>query len=355
MSRLFPGRFAKVSEMTLGCAFINQVRLGLAASTSLLVVVAWSLLSGRPAAGQQPAAGVLLEPERIHLGAVKSGQLFDRRVQVLNRSKHRIDIDDIKASCGCVHARLAEASLAPGAATTLEVRINTLTNAPGPQAWRVTLNGRSAGGMFSADLPILAEVQQELTLTPSALTLYLGDRPAQTRLTLTDQRPRPLQVVYTAATIPQVQVVPVASASGSAVFEVNVVPELAPGRHEAQIILTTNDAEYPSILVPVSIIKRSHQRWWTSPSELHFDANTGWQRRLTVQDRQGTKVVVHKIDATLPGLTGRVLSQKEAAITLEVTAQASAVPQSGELLLYVAGTNQPIRIPVRILADQRRR
>jgi hypothetical protein len=152
-----------------------------------------------------------------------------------------------------------------------------------------------------------------------------------------------------------VQVTPVASASGSADFEITIVPELPPGRHEAQIILSTDDAEYPSLLVPVSVIKRAHQRWWTSPSELLFDANTGWQRRLTVQDRQGEKLVVLKVDATIPGVTGRVVAQKEAAVTLEVTAQVGAVPQSGDLLLYVTGTNQPVRIPVRILADERRR
>lgn len=354
MSRLSPGRPVKEREQTVATELASRTEVRITALRSLWPALIWLMIAGL-AKGQEPAAGIMLEPERIHLGTVKSGQLFDRRIKIVNRSRHQIDIDDVKASCGCVHARLTATSLAPGAESTLEVRINTLTNSPGLQAWRVVLSGRSPAGPLSAELMILAEVKQELTLTPTALTLYLGDRPAHARLTLTDQRPRPLQVNSAAATIPQVQVTPVASASGSAVFEITIVPDLPPGRHEAQIILTTNDAIYPSLLVPVSIIKRSHQRWWTSPSELRFDANTGWQRRLTVQDRQGENVVVHKVDATIPGVTGRVLSQKGSSVTLEVTARATGVPQLGELVLYVADTNQPIRIPVRVLADERRR
>jgi len=301
----------------------------------------------------QPPAPLLLEPAQINLGPVKSGQIFERRVQVLNRSPHPIDIHEIRTSCGCLQPRLHPRRLEPGAAATLDLRINSLTNAPGPQAWRAVLRGASAAGPVEAELTVLAEVLQELTLTPASLTLYLGERPVQTQLRLTDHRSRPLKVRGVSSSIPQITLDLEATTVQPIMINVTITPSLPVGRHDAQIEITTDDPEYPTLLVPVTINKRASQRWLTTPVELRFDASTGRQRRLTVRDSRGQPVSLGRIEATIPGVTAQVQPPTAAAATVLVTITPMATLREGELLLYVEGETAPLRVPIRVAPDER--
>ena len=175
----------------------------------------------------------------------------------------------------------------------------------------------------------------------------------QTRLTLTDQRVRPLTVRSATGSIPQVAVAVDSVNTMPMTFNITITPSLPVGRHEAHLAINTDDPEYPTLLVPVTIIKRASQRWLTSPVDLRFDAVTGRHRRLTVRDGQGQGVAISHIAATIPGVTAQVQGRTSTAATVLVTVAPSATLLEGELLLHLEGETSPLRIPIRVAPDER--
>src|SRR5262249_58451517 len=81
---------------------------------------------------------------------------------------------------------------------------NTLSQAAGPQSWRLTVGYESGGKRSEVPLQIAARIVTEVSVLPAALTVFT-DSPLTQELTLTDVRPQPLSVIDVRTSSPQLQ------------------------------------------------------------------------------------------------------------------------------------------------------
>mgnify|MGYP001197185628 CR=1 FL=1 len=313
----------------------------------MLLGLAWFLAL---APATWAGGGLVLDPDVVDLGTVKAGQLFVRQVRVSNHLPVPVAITDVSGSCGCLRMEVEPSRIAPKGTAILHLHVNTLTNAPGPQAWRVTITGTSDQGSVSTTCFVRAEVIQEITLVPTSVTMSLGERPAQTTLTLTDQRARPLAVRSVSTSSPNVRVAPRPGAPGAPwTADVTVSADFKPGRHEEYISIGTDDRDYPVLIVPLTINKRAQQRWLVAPVQVHFDAGSGPRKLVTLRDGQGGTVSVPQVESPPPAVTVAVQRQGGASCTLAVVVGETAAAIEGEIVVHIAGIPEPARIPIRVL------
>jgi hypothetical protein len=288
---------------------------------------------------------VEFDPPWIDLGTVKAGQVFQKEVRVTNVGTTPFQVGEIKSSCGCLHSKLQPEILQPGQTGTLSMKINTLSAPPGVQAWRVRLFTHEGG---QTDFLIRAEVQQEIVISPAALTLY-GDKASSHTITVTDRRAQALRLLSVTTTSTRLT----AAVTSPTTVQLQIHEGFAEGRHEEEVILTTDDPQYPQLQFPVRIIKRSRQRFIALPKEVelqHSATQPLLSRIVTIRDQQSQPLTIDRMETSHPGLKAEVVSTQGASASLRISLSESAlssVPFTGQVIVHFRGTTEKLTIPVR--------
>lgn len=74
--------------------------------------------------GRPTAARIVVEPSEVDFGEIAADQPAISTLQVLNAGAVPLHIEDIRTSCGCTVATLAQDTLAPGEQTALSIRFD---------------------------------------------------------------------------------------------------------------------------------------------------------------------------------------------------------------------------------------
>jgi hypothetical protein len=291
-------------------------------------------------------------------GTVKSGQVLSHAFRVVNRGGVAVEVVGGRTSCGCVAPLIRERTLAPGQETTVLLEINTLTQAVGPQSWSLALHSRPVGSPDADDvltLTVRGTVVAEVRVEPTTIVLS-ADAPAPV-VTLTDARPRPLNVVDVRTTLPSL----VArlgetrqDAAGRVVRTVllEVRPDCPVGRQEAVLSLTTDDPAYPELRVPVTVRKQARGGVRATPAEVTwggFGSGPLPSRLVRLTAAGDAEVAVEAVEADHPALTCTWARGPGNAATLKVQADRTKIP--GESLrsavrVRLGGTGEVLTIPV---------
>jgi hypothetical protein len=290
-------------------------------------------------------AELRFDPPGADLGEVRAGQVFQEEVRVTNAGTTPVQIAEIKSSCGCLRVRMQPDLLQPGQTGTLTMQINTLSAAPGVQGWRVRLRTHQGE---QAEFLLRAEVRQEIVVTPAALTLY-GDKPSTHLLTVTDRRTRPLRLLGVTTTVPQLKAVILAPDK----VEVQVQSGFPEGRSEEEVILTTDDPQYPELRFLVKVVKRSQARFTALPKEVELHRSEHaplLSRVVTLRDAQGQPLTVDRIETSHPALTAVVVSRQRGSTMLRIGLEGQTLgqnPFTGVVTVTFRGTTERLTIPVR--------
>jgi hypothetical protein len=263
--------------------------------------VGWALLG--LAVGGARAQLSCAQPEQ-DVGAVKSGQVVVRRFLIVNKGRQTADILGVRTECGCLAPRMDRTRLAPGESATLEVEINTLAQAPGPQHWHAMLAFETRGQAGQLPLEVHGEIVEEVRVEPAALSLVVSGPVAHT-VTVRDVRPNPLIVKAAHVTARGMQVT-VNPDRRSA--RVEVLPDCPDGKQEAVLHLVTDDPQYRDLRVPLTLLKRPRLHVRAAPAEVTFasvglDAQPERLVRLAAVD--GRRVVVEAVQADDPAVSCR--------------------------------------------------
>jgi len=73
----------------------------------------------------EPAPRIRVEPESFDFGRVLPRRTLRKEFRLLNLGEQPLQISEISKSCGCTRAVVGETTLDPGAATTLNVEVET--------------------------------------------------------------------------------------------------------------------------------------------------------------------------------------------------------------------------------------
>src|SRR5262249_10585455 len=88
-------------------------------------------------------------------------------------------------------------------------------------------------------------------------------------------------------------------------FRVHVADDFPEGRHDATVLIYSDDPDYRELKVPVTVVKRSRQRLAATPGEVRLTAPAGQpipSRIVLVRDEKGQPVVIEKIEAEDPAV-----------------------------------------------------
>jgi hypothetical protein len=270
-----------------------------------LALAGWLSLGGTAV-----RADLHFEQPSADAGEVRSGRALVYRFPFTNRGPEVVEITSLRASCGCMTPRLDRRVYQPGEQGELPLEINTLSQAPGPQAWQVQVGYQTGGATQETTLELKACIRAELTVRPAAMTIFADTKVAH-EILLTDLRPRPLAVTAVRPSSPGLKTQLAEStcdADGHRVQKIafEVADEVPEGRHDEAIGIYTDDPDYPELKVRVTLIKRSRQRVTALPNQVAIVAPAGQpvpSRLLLLRDRDDQPVEVEHVTSDDPTVT----------------------------------------------------
>lgn len=225
----------------------------------------------------------------IDAGEVRVGPPLVRRFAFT--ATEPLTITDVRSSCGCLVPSLPKRTYQPGERGELTVEVNTLSQPVGPHRWAFHVAYRSRDSAGEATFELTAKLWQEVEVTPAALA-FRGNDPPPAVVTVADRRPRPLRVtgVGTSSASVRAEVVP-------AGVRVSVAADCPEGRHAETVTLTTDDPDYPTIKLPVTVFREPRRRVTAAPNRATLVAGGSAVVQLRAADGA---VQVESAEGTVP-------------------------------------------------------
>jgi hypothetical protein len=314
------------------------------------VLVATVFLTARGAAH---ADLVCAEPV-VDKGDVRSGNPLGQRFLLVNRGGGEVEVTEVKPGCGCLVPRLEKRRLGPGEQGVLELTVNTLTAATGPQNWRVELSYQSDGRPQGLELLVRANVIPEITVEPTALVVFTNG-PIRRDVTLVERRPQPLALTGVRTTSPHLRAragEPSRDEAGhwSRTIALEVLADFPEGRHEEALTIATADPTFGEWKVPVTMVKRARKSVNVAPEAVTFTGTPGEAppaRLVRISGHGDQEVVVDRVEAGDPAVQCQWAQGPGPQVTLKVRIDSSraAVGLKSEVRVYL---RQPSELTVTI-------
>jgi hypothetical protein len=266
----------------------------------LLVLCLLLLPWHRPPACGSPRQGGSPSPERalecpeptLRAGEVRCGTPLVHDFHLVNHGTQPIEITDVRTTCGCLAPQLDRRQLAPGAEAVLRVEVSTLTQPAGAHTWMVRVSYKEEDRPGELALVVGAKIVSEISVLPPALTLFIQANAASPAegpgagaalghaISVIDRRPRPLMITAAQPSTPHLRVrlgEPRQDPAGywARTLQVEVAADCPPGRHDAVLRILADDATYPELNVPVTIVKRSPTEVRAAPDSVTLAGAAG--------------------------------------------------------------------------------
>jgi hypothetical protein len=287
-------------------------------SAAVLAMVAFWAAAGRARAELTCAQPV------FEAGTVRSGVPLAHRFRLVNRGPADVEVREVRPGCGCLRSELSKHVLRPGEEALLNVEINTLTQAPGPNRWRAVVHYRCTQVEHELPLDVTAAVVREVSVRPANLLVYT-DAEIGHEFTLTDRRARPLAVRAVTTTSPHVRVsaaAPRRTAEGAWewALSLRVAAACPEGRLEEMLHVYTDDTTYPDLKVPFTVVKRSRQRVPVVPAAVSLTASgfAALPARIVLLGSGDEAVVVDRVEVDHPAIGCRWAPGPGTRVTLRI-------------------------------------
>jgi hypothetical protein len=299
-----------------------------------LILVLAGALSGNPMDPLQAVETV------IDCGEVKAGKPLSRTFALRNRGPTAITIVRINAGCGCLKPRISKEIMAPGETSELSVALNTISQDVGPNLWKVTVCFQYGDGAERAsgelELSIKGRIIRELNIEPVALSMAI-EREATHTITVTDRRAKPLTITSVKCGSKHVQTRLTAAgvnSQGQRVQQVRVtiLDTLPPGHLVEQLVMATDDPEYPDLRIPLMVARRVAGQAVATPEQIDLRLAKGQRAasglvRLQTPDEK--PVVIDRIEADHPDIRFKWVVGPGSMVTLRLGVELDGQPSSG--------------------------
>jgi len=243
-------------------------------------------------------------------GTVRSAAPVIHHFTFVNQGPETVQITGVQGSCGCLKPQIAKSSYQAGEQGTLDLEINTLSQAPGPHSWSVRLSYQTGSQPHEVQLQFHARLITEVMVQPATLVVY-AEKAAGHEVIVTDLRKRPLTVTdvrgSSAGLKPQV-----AERSrdrkGHTIYRIRleVAEDYPEGRHDETLHIYSDDAVYADMKVPLTIIKRSPQHLSAAPDHVTLEAHDGQPlpaRLVLLRDDSDRGIEIDQVMVDDPAIT----------------------------------------------------
>lgn len=304
----------------------------------------------------QAQAELVISEAALDLGKVRSGQIFEQRIPLVNSSAAAIEVVEVKSGCSCIKADVEPRVIPGGQKANLLLRVNTLSAAAGKHTWRVTVKYRSGAEQTETAMLVYAEIFQEIIVQPPTIIIY-SDRPTQHELLLTDRRAKPLRILKLEPTSPNLEATvgeESVNQEGHVVRKIGlqIGEGFTPGRHDETLTIHTDDPLYRQLQVQVSIVKRARQRFTALPPSVGLIASASQpspSRLVTIRDSQGQLITIERVTADDPAISCQWSQGANPTATVKVTVErAKMLADALDSKVHVhLASGEKITVPVR--------
>ncbi|OWK44294.1 DUF1573 domain-containing protein [Fimbriiglobus ruber] len=229
-------------------------------------ILAALLLGATPAPPE--TATLVAVAATVDRGDVRTGPPLTHKFELVHRgTSGAVEITGVETGCGCLKSTVSRPVLRPGERSEITLAVSTLTQPPGPNAWRAVVHFRpvaqSGPPVVSPDeqieLKVTATLIREVFVTPPALAVSTAGAVTRT-ITVTDRRPIPLTVTSVSTTSPFLTASlhsPATDAGAqNQVVDLTVTDRFPTGETDETVVLNTTDPACRELRVPVRVTKR---------------------------------------------------------------------------------------------------
>jgi hypothetical protein len=214
-----------------------------------------------------------------HAGNVRGGALLSHAFTLVNDGPGPVEVTAVRPGCSCSQPRLDRRTFAPGEQAQLTLTVHTVTQASGPNAWRVVVHSTRAGRPHELALTLTAVVERVVFLSPASLLLSTQTT-ATHAFTLTEKRDKPLTVTAAAVASPHVRTritAPRRQPDGTwaRTIELEVLPTCPEGRHEDALHVRTDDPAFADLQAPFTVLKRPRGAVSAAPASVQLQGRPG--------------------------------------------------------------------------------
>ena len=232
---------------------------------------------------------LLAPPLAFDFGPAPTGPHLVHRFRIRNDTPGRLELAGVETPCGCIATELSAKSVPPGESAHLTIRVNTLTQPPGPIQWAgvVRTNAGPRPWKLSATLTAAYSVAPN-TL---AVSMTAGVSPPPMTVAIRHAGAGGRAVRLAGVTLPFVT----AEAGPAGAYSVAVRPDAPPGLHRGDIVFATDDPVCPELRVPMTVECRAANGVEFGPKSLDFEL-TGAEPRavrlVQVRARPGVELAI---------------------------------------------------------------
>ena len=264
-------------------------------------------------------------PPAVDLGEVRGGPAREHRFELINDGRTDIRILDIERGCGCLTPRLERKHLKPGERTSLHVEVRTAGQPNGPRSWNVRLRYRDGDTLREELLVVAATIRNEVTVQPTILALHVRDV-LQQEVVVTDLRSPPLKVTSVHASSPAIRPTVASTNGGVTKLQLQVTAAaLQAGTHDALLTIYTDDSQYSSLTIPMTLTRETPAPVTATPAEVEVRLSAAQPvatALIRLRRADVGKVVVQSATADDPCVTCTWAAGPGPAATLKVQVDA---------------------------------
>jgi hypothetical protein len=274
-----------------------------------------------------------------------------------NPGPEAVELIDARPSCGCLRPSVTKRVYQPGEEGRLKLEVHTMNQSAGPHNWTVRLQYRVRNSTFEVPLQLSAQLITEVLIQPAALVI-IADKATTHEITVTDLRRQPLPITEVTATSPKL--LPRLSDQYRDNFghwlrkvSLEVSADYPNGRHEEIVEIHSSDPTYPTLKVPVTIVRRSEQHLSVTPSQVTISAPEGQpfpSRIVLLRANNGEAVTVDQVVSPDPAITCQWAAGPSNMITLKIQIDRAQLHGSNfhsEVTVHVASpVEEKIVIPI---------
>jgi hypothetical protein len=323
----------------------------------LVRVLAWgvTLWVGVTLGGAARAELHFLEPS-ASAGTIQSGVSLVHRFRLVNQGDEPVEVTKLRPSCGCLKPRMKDRFVQPGAQAEIALEVNTLNQAPGDHTWTVQVEYHYGEEWYIETLRLTARIETEVSVQPAALTVF-ADQPVGHEVSLTDQRPHPLEIAEVRTSSPQLRGRVTSQFQddlGHWVRKISleVAAGYPEGRHDEVVDIITDDPDYGDLKVPVTVVKKSRQRLSAVPNQLTLRAAAAarsvpsWV--VLVRDSSNEPVVVEGVESSDSAFVCHWAAGPNNLATIRISVRREAITNGEAHGVVRVRVSKPVRETVTI-------
>jgi hypothetical protein len=293
----------------------------------------------------------------VNVGVVRTGTELSHLFHFVNQGSEPVEIVEARPSCGCLTPRLAQRFLKPGEEGDVALEVNTLIQGPGLHTWTLRLVYRCGSTLHEATLQVGARIVTEVMIQPAALVLFAGHGDDHA-IFLSDVRSTPLTVTRVVTDSPHLTprlAERKREKDGRWVQKIrlDVAASCPEGRLDDILRIYTDDPAYAELKMPITVIKRGHQRLSSLPGRVELRAAAGQSfpaRIILLRDGENRPVKIERVTVEDPSITWQWAAGPENLATLKISVDQSRYPggtlQSAIHVRAAAPINETLTIPV---------